>query len=476
MKLFKKNFFGHPYGLLTLFFTELWERFSYYGMSAILLYYLYYSVSNGGLGLDPALSTQIVAIYGSLVYLSGVLGGFVSDRLLGPYKTVLYGGILIMIGHVVLTLAEGVIFLFLALTFIIIGTGLLKPNISTMVGLLYDKNDQRKDSAYTIFYLGINMGSFISPIVVSYLADVYNFHVGFLLAAIGMFSALLIYFLTRKSILKQKLLHPNYPLIKKDKIKLIYAASIFILFSLMVIYLNFIGYLNVENVIVLISIFICLIIVGYFVMILSSKKMDKMEINNVIAYIPLFVGAVIFFVLFDQTHNVLAWFVDTNVSLGWILPSWFQSLNPMFIIILTPIFSWLWSKDDQISDPIKFVLGLLLAGISFLILAVVLILAGGAKISSLYLVVVWIILTLGELLISPIGLSLTSKLSPKAFQSQFMSLWFLSTSVSQAICALIVKFYKQDPIMYFISLGMISILFGCGLFMFKDRINSLINV
>ncbi|MDR2873839.1 MAG: oligopeptide:H+ symporter [Methanobrevibacter sp.] len=477
----KKLIFGHPSGLITLAFTELWERFSYFGMSAILLYYLYYSVTEGGIGLDPVLSTQIVAAYGSLVYLSGVLGGFVSDRLIGPYKTVAYGGGLILIGHVVLALSTGITFLFLALTFIIIGTGLLKPNISTMIGLFYDKKDSRKDSAYTIFYLGINIGGFISPILVGYLASAYNFHVGFLLAAIGMISGLLI-FLTQKKRLKDEFFHPPKPLLKKDKEKLIKAiVAIFIFLLIILAIIAFIdldillGYLNIENITFLISFLVCSIIMGYFIIILRSKKMDKKEINNVIAYIPLYIGTVIFFILFHQNSAVLVWFIDTNVSLGWILPAWFQSLNPILIIGLTPIFAVMWRKNMIKTDTNKFVLGLLLAGISFLILALSLIFAGGRKIDSYWVVSFRIIITIAELLISPIGLSLTSKVSPKAFHSEFMSLYLLTSSVAQAIGSMIIWFYKADKIAYFIILGIIPILFGIMLFAFKSKINKLID-
>lgn len=188
-----KTFFGHPKGLSTLFFTEMWERFSYYGMKAILLYYMYYSVSQGGLGMNKTTAASIVAVYGSLVYLSSVIGGFVSDRLLGSRKTVLYGGVLIMLGHIALSLPFGKSALFVAIVFIIFGTGLLKPNISEMVGSLYDKQDARRDAGFSIFVFGINFGAFIAPIIVGYFGQEVNFHLGFSLAAVGMFFGLVKY-------------------------------------------------------------------------------------------------------------------------------------------------------------------------------------------------------------------------------------------------------------------------------------------
>ncbi|MCC9677817.1 MFS transporter, partial [Streptococcus agalactiae] len=212
-----KSFFGHPRGLSTLFFTEMWERFSYYGMRAILLYYMYYSVSQGGLGMDKTVAASIMAVYGSLVYLSSVIGGFVSDRILGSRKTVLYGGILIMLGHIALATPFGQTALFISIALIILGTGLLKPNVSEMVGNLYGENDSRRDAGFSIFVFGINLGAFISPIVVGYLGQEVNFHLGFSLAAIGMFFGLLQYTLDGKKYLTEESLRPNDPLSPEEK-------------------------------------------------------------------------------------------------------------------------------------------------------------------------------------------------------------------------------------------------------------------
>jgi POT family proton-dependent oligopeptide transporter len=446
-------------------------------MTAILLYYMYYSISDGGLGLDPALSASVVALYSSLVYLSGISGGFISDRLLGPYKTVLYGGILIMFGHISLTLPYGINSLLISFAFIIIGTGFLKSNISTMVGLLYDKNDKKKDSAYTIFYLGINIGGLISPILMSSIALIYNFHVGFSLAAIGMFIGLLIYVLTRKNLLKEDFLYPTSPLTEEDKTNLL--KKVFHLItglSLILILIYFIGYLNTENIIFLASIIICLVPVYYIYNMLNSikKENNKVEFNNMIAFIPIFIGSILFYTLMDQGSTILAWLVDMKVQLGGIPPSWLQSMNPIFIMIFTPFFSYLWTKETQISDSLKYVLGLLLAGISFLILAASLISSEGEKINALWIIIFWAVITLGEILISPTGLALASKLAPRKFQSQFMSIWLLNSAVSSAIGSLIVKFYEQDPIIYFTVLGAIAILSGLILFAFKNKINNLI--
>ncbi|MES9700976.1 oligopeptide:H+ symporter, partial [Bacillus sp. JJ927] len=180
------GFLGHPKGLFTLFFTEFWERFSHYGMRAILLYYMYYSVAKGGLGIDQSTATSIMAIYGSLLFMSSIIGGWISDRLFGPSKTVFFGGVLIMIGHLILALPGSKSALFISMVFLILGTGLLKPNISNIVGSLYSKTDARRDSGFSIFYMGINLGALLAPLVVGTLGQQYNFHLGFGVAAIGM--------------------------------------------------------------------------------------------------------------------------------------------------------------------------------------------------------------------------------------------------------------------------------------------------
>jgi len=217
----QKTFFGHPMGLSTLFFTEMWERFSYYGMRAILLYYMYYSVQDGGLGMDKTTAASVMAIYGSLVFLSSVIGGFVSDRILGSRKTVFYGGILIMLGHIALATPFGQVALYLSIALIIFGTGFLKPNISDMVGGIYEKEDDRRDAGFSIFVFGINLGAFVAPYLVGYLGQEVNFHLGFSLAAIGMFFGLVKYVLDGKKYLPESSLYPTDPLSQKEQQTLI---------------------------------------------------------------------------------------------------------------------------------------------------------------------------------------------------------------------------------------------------------------
>ena len=225
----QKGFFGHPKGLFTLFFTEFWERFSYYGMRAILIFYMYYELHEGGLGLERGTANSIMAIYGSLVYMSGIIGGWLSDRVWGPRKTMFYGGILIMIGHFILALPLALTGLLISMVFIIIGTGLLKTNVSSIVGEIYAEKDSRRDSGFSIFYMGINMGAFLAPFIVGTVGETYSFHLGFGLAGIGMLIGLIIYIATQKKNLGLAGLQVPNPLNEAEKKKAILNFTIIIL-------------------------------------------------------------------------------------------------------------------------------------------------------------------------------------------------------------------------------------------------------
>lgn len=464
------SFFGQPRGLSTLFFTEMWERFSYYGMRAILLYYMYYSVTKGGLGFDKPLAASVMSIYGSLVYLTSVIGGFVSDRILGSRRTVFYGGVLIMFGHIALSLPMGAPALFTSIVLITIGTGLLKPNISEMVGGLYTEYDTRRDSGFTIFVFGINLGSFIAPLLVSWLGFNVNFHLGFSLAAIGMFFGLLQYIRGGKKHLPSASLYPSDPLEPNDAKKLTIRVGLgVVVFGLILLLMQVMGALSLSSFITLLSIIAVATPIIYFVVIISSKKISSTERSRVVAYIPLFIAAAIFWAIEEQGSVVLALFAgtQTNNNVGGIFnisPGWYQSLNPLFIMLYTPFFAWMWIKlgKKQPSSPSKFSLGLGIAGLSYLFMVVPVALFGAqAKVSPLWLLGSWAIVEIAELLISPIGLSVTTKLAPKAFESQMMSMWFLADSAGQAVNSQIVKYYTPDnEINYFLIVGLVAIVAG----------------
>ncbi|MBA2796139.1 peptide MFS transporter [Streptococcus porcinus] len=481
-----KSFFGHPRGLSTLFFTEMWERFSYYGMRAILLYYMYYSVSQGGLGFDKVTAASIMAIYGSLVYLSSIIGGYISDRILGSRKSVLYGGILIMLGHITLATPFGKTALFVSIALIILGTGFLKPNVSEMVGGLYGEKDLRRDAGFSIFVFGINLGAFIAPAIVGYLGQEINFHLGFSLAAIGMFFGLLQYVRDGKKYLSKDSLHPTDPLSdaeKKELKKKFLISSILVV--LLIVILKLLNLLTINSIINIFTFIAIVIPIYYFFKILSSKKISDTERSRVWAYIPLFIASILFWSIEEQGSVVLALFADDQTRLYFNLfgqhinfpSSYFQSINPLFIMLYVPFFAWIWAKlgSKQPSSPKKFAYGLIAAGLSFVWMMFPGMLFGvHAKVSPMWLIVSWAIVIVGEMLISPIGLSVTTKLAPKAFQAQMMSIWFLSNASAQAINAQIVKFYTPgNEVAYYGIVGTITIVFGLLLFFYVPRIDKL---
>lgn len=467
----QRGFFGHPKGLFTLFFTEFWERFSYYGMRAILLYYMYYEVSKGGLGLSETTAASIMAIYGSLVYMSGIIGGWIADRLIGTAKTVFYGGVLIMIGHIVLALPLGASGLFASMAFIVIGTGLLKPNVSSIVGDLYTETDGRRDSGFSIFYMGINMGALIAPLIVGTIGQEYNFHLGFSIAAFGMLLGLIVFMATRKKNLGLAGSYVSNPLSKEEKRKVFTSIGIgALVIAVLVATGLFTGWLTLGVFTMTISILGILIPTAYFIVMYRSPKTSDQEKSRLLAYIPLFIAAVMFWAIQEQGSIILAQYADKRIDLSLmgfeLQSSWFQSLNPLFIVALAPVFAWLWVKlgSRQPSTPVKFSLGLFFAGLSFLIMIFPALNGSDAPVSPMWLVLSFFLVVLGELCLSPVGLSVTTKLAPSAFSAQTMSLWFLTNASAQAINAQIVTLYSVDTeILYFGIVGSISILLGLAL-------------
>ncbi|KRN92330.1 peptide MFS transporter [Pediococcus stilesii] len=465
-------FLGQPRGLSTLFFTEMWERFSYYGMRAILIYYMYYAVTKGGLGYSQATAASVMAIYGSLVYLASVVGGFISDRILGSRKTVFYGGVLIMFGHIALSLPFGSAALLISIGLIVAGTGMLKPNVSEMVGSLYSVEDTRRDAGFSIFVFGINLGALLAPLIVSWVGFQINFHAGFSLAAIGMFFGLIQYYLGGKKYLNKDSLYPSDPIqpeeVKKFGLRTLVGV---IVLALILIVMYFANALNVDNVVLLISVFAIITPIVYFIIMFTSSKVSKTERSRLWAYVPLFIAATIFWAIEEQGSVVLALFAAdrTQLSYGWfhITAANFQSLNPFFIMLYTPLFAWLWTKlgKKQPSSPKKFVYGLIFTGLSYLFIALPGMMFGtDGKVNALWLVGSWAIVEVGEMLISPIGLSVTTKLAPTAFASQMMSMWFLADAAGQAVNAQIVKLYPGHEVAYFIWIGIVTIVFAIALF------------
>lgn len=482
----EKTFFGQPRGLLTLFQTEFWERFSYYGMRAFLVYYLYAltTADNAGLGLPKTQAMAIVSIYGALVYLSTIVGGWIADRLLGASQTILVGGILITLGHVALATPFGLTSLFVALFLIILGTGMLKPNISNMVGHLYSKEDPRRDTGFNIFVVGINMGSLIAPLIVGTVGQGINYHLGFSLAAIGMIVALFVYWYGRIRHFPEIGRKPSNPMDAKAKRNFLISLVVVIIVAFAAFFAlykaspehfidNFINVLSIVGIVVPII---------YFVMMFTSKKVETDERRKLTAYIPLFLSAIVFWAIEEQSSTIIAVWGESRSNLNptWfgitfhIDPSWYQLLNPLFIVVLSPLFVRLWNKlgDRQPSTIVKFGFGLLLTGASYLIMTLPGLLNGTAgRASALWLVLMFAVQMAGELLVSPVGLSVSTKLAPVAFQSQMMAMWFLADSTSQAINAQIAPFFNASTEVHFFGIvGIIGIAVGIILLLVKRPI------
>jgi POT family proton-dependent oligopeptide transporter len=436
---------GHPKGLMTLFFTEMWERFSYYGMRAILLLYMVTAVEKGGLGFATVQAATIYGLYTSSVYLMSIPGGWVADNILGARMAVLFGGIVIALGHFSMALAD-INFFYAGLILIVLGTGLLKPNISTMVGALYPEGDPRRDGGFSIFYMGINLGAFVAPLVCGFLAQDTRFqnflrannfnplnawHWGFGAAGVGMTLGLIIYLSFQKNLIKvSKKPDASTPELLKRTAMILAGVSV-------------IGVLLVNNLWMIIA---GGIIAGAGWFLFSLKGEER---NRFIVILILFVFAAFFWAAFEQAGSSLTLFADKltrNNILGWEFPSsWFQSVNSVFIIILAPLFSLLWVAlgSKQPSSPAKFSLGLLFAGLGFVVVAFASTLTGGGPVSPMWLVSVYFIHTVGELCLSPVGLSTITKLAPPRLVGQMMGVWFLAAAVGNYIAGTLAGHFDE---------------------------------
>ncbi len=446
-----REFFGHPRGLVGLFFAEAWERFSYYGMRALLLYYMYDQVADGGLGIPADTARSLVAVYGSATYMAAIVGGWVSDRLLGDRRSTLLGGVLIMCGHICLALPAGATALFVSMVLIAAGTGLLKPTISSSVGDLYGRNDPRRDAGFSIYYMGISVGAVAAPLVVGTVGETYDYHLGFGLAAVGMAVGLVVYLGTQRN-LSAASDRPKNPLrlTEVPRGRLVTVVSVLVLVAIGLIGSAVTGVLTAGGVVNLISLVAIALPITYFTVMLRSPRVTEAERARLRGYVPLFVAAVFFWVIQEQGATVIAQYAAESTDLdafGFAVPaSWFQSVGSFVLIVLTPLFAVLWLRLDTSARPPatahKFGVALVIAGLSYVLLVLPSAQAGLAH--PLWLVGSLAIVTVGEMCLSPIGLSATARLAPAAFATQTMGLWLTAGSAGQGIAAQLVKFYDAD--------------------------------
>ena len=408
------GFFGHPRGLSTLFFTEMWERFSYYGMRAFLILYMVHA-----LGFNDKHAGSVYGTYTASAWAAAIVGGIIADRWLGQYRSVLYGGIIIALGHFTLAF-HALSFFYAGLALIVIGTGLLKPNVSGIVGSLYEPNDARRDAGFSIFYMGINLGAFIGPLIAGYLAQKVDWHLGFACAGIGMTFGVVQYVLGRDR------LKPAVERLERQRRESHAAAR-------------------------------------------ERKQTDvdarptepmfwgftKVEWKRLAAMGVFFVFAAVFWGAYEQAGSTLNLFGDrysNTTILGFTFPSsWFVSVQAMFVIILAPAFAWLWIKLGRLepSTPTKFAIGLLFTGCSFLLLMIParhLQASPGIRVSPFWLIGCYFIQELGELCLSPVGLSVFTKLSPVKIVGMMLGVWFMADAVGSKVAGSAAGFMSTAPL------------------------------
>jgi POT family proton-dependent oligopeptide transporter len=396
----------HPKGLYLLFATEMWERFSYYGMRALLVLYLTTSLLNGGLGFTESDASLLYGIFTGMVYFTPMIGGWLADNYIGQRRSITIGAIVMMLGQLCLFYESSLFFLYLGLTFLVIGNGFFKPNISVLVGNLYEQNDIRRDSAYTIFYMGINVGALIAPLLTGWIATVYGYRYGFLVAGIGMFLGLLVYQILGNRFLGDLCMLPQKTQLKEDG---------------------------------------------------GEKPLTEAEKDRIKVIFVFALFSVFFFAGFEQAGSSMTLYtdkyIDRNVA-GFEIPTaWFQSVNPLFIVLIAPLLTSVWNmlatRKQEPDIPIKMAMGMILLGVGFLFLMGAVWQRGGdvadegVKANILFMIMAYLFHTLGELCLSPIGLSMVSKLSPVRLASIMMGVWLLSSFFANSIGGYLASFFSK---------------------------------
>jgi POT family proton-dependent oligopeptide transporter len=446
-----RRFFGHPRGLSTLFFTEMWERFSYYGIRPLLVLYMTAALLDGGFGFERTQAASIVGIYAACVYLASLPGGWVADRWLGLRRAIWYGGILIACGH--LSIALSSVFakpaFFLGLVFIVMGTGLLKPNISAIVGDLYPEGGSRRDAGFSLFYMGINIGALLGPLITGFLGERVGWHYGFGAAGVGMLLGLITFRTMQAHTLGNIGLTASGTPEQIRKVKLTVGIGLGVIVA--VILATMAGLIRIDAVSVAqqMSIVMLTMAVLYFGYLFFLAGLDTDERKRVAVIVVLFLFATIFWSAFEQAPTSLNLFArdftDRNL-LGWEMPTlWLQSVNSLFVILLAPVFAALWiglgKRGRDLSSPGKFAWGLFFAGLGFLLMvpaANLVIGSGGTlRVSVWWLVGSYFLQTIGELSLSPVGLSSMTKLAPRAYAGQMMGVWFMAAALGNLIAGLV---------------------------------------
>ncbi|MFF1732748.1 peptide MFS transporter [Streptomyces sp. NPDC058247] len=461
-------FFGQPRGLLTLSGLEVWERFSFLGMQAILVLYFADTVAHGGLGMSAGTAASVSAAYGTLVYLVSVGGGWLADRILGSYRAVLYGGILIACGHYAMAVPTAAM-TWVGLGLISAGTGLVKPNVATMVGKLYRTDDERRDAGFALYYMGINIGAFAGPLITGWLGDHKGWHWGFSAAAIGMTFGLVQYVAGRRHLAgrKHSAEYALPPEGMRRAVRLMIAGAVVI--AVLAVALVWAGWLTMGRFVDVLTIISVVAPVVYFAVMFRSPRVTAEERGRLKPYVVLFLASVAFNFILFQAYSTMILLASTNARteiLGFHFPaSWYASALGAFEVALAPVVAGLWARmgprQPHASNKIAF--GVILGGLSFLLMVIPTSGHSGDtyKMAAWWIVGSYLLLGLGDILLETSGMSATTKLAPKAFSSQTMSLWFLSLALANGIQAQTVKLYGEvsNPA-YFGVNGAIAVAIG----------------
>jgi len=477
--------FGHPRGLMTLFFTELWERFGYYGMRALLILYMT-DAARGGLGLDTEISGAIYGLFTFGVYALALPGGWIADRVLGQRRTVFFGGVIIAAGYYCLGLplllpGSELWSFYLGLVLVVLGTGLLKPNVSAIVGGLYSTDaPARRDAGFSIFYMGINIGAFLGPIICGWFAERIDWHLGFSLAGVGMTFGLIQYargqhYLRGAGELTAESAEPLRVAAARRQLGIALVTALVVigggigLSAIGIISLTILGFAQATGLIVVVVAAI------YFGLVIAFGCRDAVERQRVFVIFLLFLGAAMFWSGFEQagsSMNIYARDLTDRLIFGWEVPtSWLQSVNPVFIILLAPVVGLLWVRlgERNPSIPLKFGVGLVLLGVGFLVLAwgALYVPENAAAspavgVSMAWLTVTYFFHTVGELALSPVGLSSVTKLSPNRLVGQMMGTWFMGAALGNLVAGLIASRIESLPPQQLFTV-VASIVVGAGL-------------
>jgi proton-dependent oligopeptide transporter, POT family len=464
---------GHPRALSTLFFTEMWERFTFYGMRALLVLFLVDAVESGGYGLDDRTATAIYGLYTAAVFMAALPGGWIADRLIGAQRAVLAGGALMTLGNVMLTIPGPKELFFGGLVVIILGVGLLKPNVSTLVADLYPEGGGRRDAGFTIFYMGINLGAFIGPLIAGWLALRYGWRIGFLAAAIGLPFGLLQFWLSRhlfNGAGAQANRNDGGAGLASDWRRFLVALSVFALVAALL----FSGAVHLDP--ARLAKGAAYVLVGmaalYFLYLFFGAGLDAIERRRMVVVLAMFLAVASFWSGYEQAGSSLNLFAKRHIDRvvgGFEIPAgWFQSVQPAFVILLAPVFSVLWVRLAQRNldpaAPLKFAFGLLLMGIGFLFMVTAAnIVVGGTTAPAYLLILTYLLTVFGELCVSPVGLSTVTKLAPARLVGQMMGVWFLGSSLGKLMAGLIAGSFDPNDLGAMPGRYLDIVFFACGI-------------